>query len=148
MLFYVCDHKSLITRLERILNLFELFSILISSLTKGIDFSKQGQKLKNSILFYLFLTDFSTLNLTSHGIMHYLRSADLPKSFSQLIVSILIFSRYFFTRFLSWLCQYLFFVITFLTRFCRAEKCAVTSHCRYRDSLTLMLLYYNLFDLI
>ena len=36
------------------------------------------------------------LNLTNHGILHYLCSADLLKSFSQLIVSIFIFSQYFF----------------------------------------------------
>ena len=34
--------------------------------------------------------------LTSHGTLHYLRSADLSKSFSQLIISISIFSQYFF----------------------------------------------------
>ena len=36
------------------------------------------------------------LTLTSHGILHYLWSEDLPKSFSQLIMSIFIFSQYFF----------------------------------------------------
>ena len=33
--------------------------------------------------------------LTSHGILHYLWSADLSKSFSKLILPICIFSRYF-----------------------------------------------------
>ena len=38
----------------------------------------------------------STLNLTSHGILHYLCSADPSKNFCQLIVSIFILSQYFF----------------------------------------------------
>ena len=37
-----------------------------------------------------------TLQLTSHDILHYLCSADLSKSFSQLLVSIVIFSQHFF----------------------------------------------------
>ena len=41
------------------------------------------------------------LTLTSHGILHYLWSEDLPKSFSQLIMSIFIFSQYFFQYILS-----------------------------------------------
>ena len=40
------------------------------------------------------------LKLTSHGILHYLRSADLSKSFPQLIMSIFIFSQYFFRQIL------------------------------------------------
>ena len=36
------------------------------------------------------------LKLTSHGILHYLRSADLSKGFSQLILSIISFSQYSF----------------------------------------------------
>ena len=35
----------------------------------------------------------------SHGILHYLCSVDVSKSFSQLILSIFIFSQYFFTGF-------------------------------------------------
>ena len=43
------------------------------------------------------------LKLTSHVILHYLRSADLSKSFSELIVSIFIFSQYFFSiDFVQW----------------------------------------------
>ena len=41
------------------------------------------------------------LKLTSHGILHYLRSADLSKSFYQLIMSIFIFSQYFFQQIVS-----------------------------------------------
>ena len=37
------------------------------------------------------------LKLTSHNILHYLWSADLLKSFSQLFMSIFIFSQYFFS---------------------------------------------------
>ena len=37
-------------------------------------------------------------NLTSHSILHYLWSADLPKSLSLLIVSLSIFSQYFFQK--------------------------------------------------
>ena len=37
-----------------------------------------------------------TLQLTSHGILHYLCSADLSKSFSQLLISIVILSQHFF----------------------------------------------------
>ena len=40
------------------------------------------------------------LKLTSHGILHYLCSADLSKSFFLLIVSIFIFSQYFFQQIL------------------------------------------------
>ena len=36
------------------------------------------------------------LKLTSHGILHYLWSGDLSKSFSQLILSTFTFSQYFF----------------------------------------------------
>ena len=59
------------------------------------------------------------LKLTSHGILHYLWSADLSKGFSQLIMSIFMFSKY------------------FLNRICLTEKCGVTPHCLYRDWLTL-----------
>ena len=44
---------------------------------------------EESLLFY-------TLKLTSQGILYYLWSADLSKSFFQLIVSILSFSQYSF----------------------------------------------------
>ena len=55
----------------------------------------------------------------SHGILHYLWSGDLSKSSTQFVMSIFTFSRYFFNR------------------FCLVEKCGVTPHCLYRDSLTL-----------
>ena len=63
------------------------------------------------------------LKLTSHGILHYLWSAGLSKKLSQLIMSIFIFSQYFFQLFLH--------------RFFSTETCGVTPHCLYRDSLTL-----------
>ena len=67
--------------------------------------------------------------MTSHGILHYLCSADLSKSFSLLIVSIFVFSRYFFNRFCSlkkvfcnWLCQYWSFFNIFLIHFARWKR--------------------------
>ena len=45
------------------------------------------------IYYYGIVND---LKLTSHGILHYLWSADLSKVFSQLIFSILLFSLYYF----------------------------------------------------
>ena len=42
------------------------------------------------------IDQFITLKLMTHGILHYLWSADLSKSFSQLNMSIFIFSQYFF----------------------------------------------------
>ena len=42
-----------------------------------------------------------SFKLTSHGIMHYLWSADLSKNFSQLIVSIFIFSMCFYQLIVS-----------------------------------------------
>ena len=56
------------------------------------------------------------LKLTIHIHMPCLRSADLPKGFSELFVWI-------FT-----------FLNIFLNRFCQVEKCGVTLHCLYRDS--------------
>ena len=56
--------------------------------------------------------------LTSHGILHYLWSADLSKSF------------------LGCLCRYLPSLNSFLNRFCLVEKYGVTLHCLYRDLLT------------
>ena len=64
------------------------------------------------------------LKLTSHGILHYsdyLWLADLTESFFQSLMSIFIFSQH------------------FLNRFCSVEKCGVTPHCLYYDSLTLTL---------
>ena len=39
------------------------------------------------------IINIAMLKLTSHGILHYLCSADLSKSFSQLIISIFVFSQ-------------------------------------------------------
>ena len=66
------------------------------------------------------------LKLTSHRILHYSWSADLSKSFSQLIMAIFIFFQYFF-----------------FNRFCPVERCGVTPHCVYHDSLTLSLRYFT-----
>ena len=44
----------------------------------------------------LIVNELGLLKLTSHGQLHYLWSVDLSKSFSQLIMSIFIFSKYFF----------------------------------------------------
>ena len=38
---------------------------------------------------------------------------------------------------LNWLCQYLSFLNIFFNRFSLMEKCGITPHCLYRDSLTL-----------
>ena len=59
------------------------------------------------------------LELMIHGIF-YFWSADLSKSFSQLILPVFIFSQYFFNR------------------FCPVKKFVVTPHFIYRDSLTLI----------
>ena len=81
------------------------------------------------------------LKLTSHGILHYLWSADLSESFFQLILSILTFSQYFLNSF----CQYLYFFNIFSKKNFAVEKCVVNPHCLYRDSLTLLLLLLLLF---
>ena len=62
------------------------------------------------------------LKLTNHGIMHYLCSADLSKSFSQLIVPIIIFSQ------------------NFCNRFWPVDKWGFTPYCLFRDSLNKHLL--------
>ena len=74
--------------------------------------------------------------------MHYLWPADLSKTFSQWIVSIFIFSQYFFQwlfpgrkGFLNWLCQYLSFFNIFFNRFFPVEKCWVNPNCIFPDSL-------------
>ena len=64
--------------------------------------------------------------LMSHGVFHYLWSADLFKSFSQLILSILTFLN-----------QYLSFLNILFNRFYPMEKCGIIPHCLHRDSLTL-----------
>ena len=48
------------------------------------------------LTFYLFLLWNFDLKLTSHCTLHYLRSANLSKSFSQFIVSAFIFFQHFF----------------------------------------------------
>ena len=62
---------------------------------------------------------FGKLNSTSQGILHYLWSADLPKSFSRYHISI-----YFFYR------------------FCSLEKCWVIPCCLYLESLSLTYLRF------
>ena len=66
---------------------------------------------------------------TSHSILHYLRSVDLSKSFSQLLVSIFIFSQYFSNRFCpvektfpNWLFQYLSFLNIFFQQILSGGK--------------------------
>ena len=71
---------------------------------------------------------FFQLKLTIHSILHYLWSEDLSKSFSELIMSILIFSQY------------------FLNTFCPVEKCGVTPHCLYCDSLTLSVIFWSFYS--
>ena len=56
------------------------------------------------------------LRLMSHSILCFLCSADLSKNFSQFIISIFIFSQYFFNR------------------FCPVEKCGLDPHCLYHES--------------
>ena len=50
------------------------------------------------ISFEIIFLHFYSLKLTSQGELHYLWSADLSKSFSQLIMSKVIFSQYFFQK--------------------------------------------------
>ena len=71
---------------------------------------------------------FFQLKLMIHSILHYLWSEDLSKSFSELIMSILIFSQY------------------FLNTFCPVEKCGVTPHCLYCDSLTLSVIFWSFYS--
>ena len=71
------------------------------------------------IQFFSFGKHFSFLKLMSHGILHYLQSADLSKSFFQ--VMSIIFSQYFLQQILP------------------SEKCQVTPHWLYCVSLTLSL---------
>ena len=63
------------------------------------------------------------LKLTSHSILRYLGSADLSKSFSQLIVLIFTFLINIVTDNISVnsFCQYLFFLNIFFNRFCPVE---------------------------
>ena len=63
------------------------------------------------------------LKLISHDMLHYLCSANLSKTFSQLILSIFTFLS---QKFLP---------IFFFNKF---QKCGITPHCLYRDSLTLI----------
>ena len=100
-----------------------------------------------------YLQNKVLLELTSHGI-HYLCSVDLSKSFSRLIVSISIFSRYFLQQTLpggksfSQLIVLIFiFSQYFFYRFCSVEKCGVTPHCLYRDSLTFRSRYITYFPI-
>ena len=78
---------------------------------KGICFSKLTSR---GTLLYLCPSD--------HGVIIPGILSDLSKQFSELIVSIFIFSQYFFNR------------------FCPVETCGATPHCLYRDSLTLIYL--------
>ena len=74
---------------------------------------------------YKHLNGLTALKLTSHGVLHYLRSADLSKSFTQKAL-------------LNRLCEYLPFLNIFFNRFCSVEKRGVAPHCLYRNSLTLI----------
>ena len=58
--------------------------------------------------------------LTSHGILHYLWTANISKSFSKLNIY-----------------QYLSFLNTSFNKLCQVEKWRITLHCLCRDSLTL-----------
>ena len=88
------------------------FLSLLQEVREERKLTTQGLCTCKPLLQYIFF-----FKLTSHSILHYLWSADLWKNFDQLIMSIFIFSRYFFP----------------------VENCWVTTHCLYRDSLTLKL---------
>ena len=84
------------------------------------------------------------LELTSQGILYNLCSSDLSKSFSHFIVPIFIFSIYFYQQILSsGKNLYEFFVSIFILsqyffqQILLVEKCGVSPHCLYRDSLTI-----------
>ena len=73
------------------------------------------------------------LNLMSHGILHSLWSADLSKSFSQLIVSIFTFLNQYF------LPIFIFFSIIFTIDFARRKSVGLPHIAYIIDSLTLSL---------
>ena len=83
--------------------------------------------LNSSHSFLLKKNVFNHLKLTSHGILIYLWSAYLSKSFSQLIVPIFKLNVSIYWSFFN----------NFFNRFCPEEKCVATPHCLYRDWLTL-----------
>ena len=62
--------------------------------------------------------------LTSHGILHYLWSVDLSKSFSELIVPIIYFSQ-------SIVFANVYLFLMFFLRFSTVKKCGVVPHCLY-----------------
>ena len=66
------------------------------------------------------------LNLTSHNILRYLCSADLPKNL------------------LSIHCVNILFFSIFFNRFFRVEDCGVTPHCLYRHSIILKTIFKKL----
>ena len=78
------------------------------------------------------------LKLTSHGILHYLWSADLSESFFQLILSILTFSQYFLNSF----CQYLYFSIFFRKKISPWKSEWLTHIVYIVIIITLLLPYY------
>ena len=82
-----------------------------------------------SILLIIYKSN-THLKLTSHGILYYLWSVDLSKSFSQLI------------------CQYLSVLNIFFNKFFTVEKCGVIPHCLYRDSVTLISFTFEMTYLI
>ena len=69
------------------------FLSLLQEVREERKLTTQGLCTCKPLLQYIFF-----FKLTSHSILHYLWSADLWKNFDQLIMSIFIFSRYFFPR--------------------------------------------------
>ena len=92
-----------------LINLFPLSFIFFQNVTKNYFVSPSFPDdplsciLSKDINSYFSVSPFShsvvSLKLRSHGILHYLCSADLAKSFFQVIVSIFTMSQYFFNRF-------------------------------------------------
>ena len=115
----------------------------MSQLTQKKNYICSWKKFKTNVSKICILL----LQLTSHRILHYLCSADLSKSFTQLIVSIFIFPQYFFSiECARW--KKLFsidcvntnlFSLFFLIYFVWVEKCGITPHGLSRDSLILTL---------
>ena len=80
---------------------FPLSETAVRSCSVVILLSKSFTKFtRRDLLWRSFLSKF--VKVTSHEIFHYLRSTDLSKSFSQLIVSIFIFSQFFSIDFAWW----------------------------------------------
>ena len=88
-------------------------------------YASYGFCFDNNEKYLSLILDLNHLKLTSHGILHYQWLQGLSKCFSQLIMTIFIFSQYFF--------QQIFNRMSFQQKSVGSPNIAL-----YRDSLTLM----------